>query len=121
MFAWIVSCFFGIISIFSSLAIKSELEKQVNRKQSIFLFHLFNFLISNGVFTATYIVFQGLIDNKVFIKFYVHFFKMLPFFLLVYFLCHILFLKYLIYKQKYIVSPDRKVLFIKETYLRKKK
>jgi hypothetical protein len=121
MFAWIVSCFFGIISIFTSLAVKNELEKQINRKQRVFMFHLFNFLISNGVFTTTYIVFKGHVDKKVFIKFYVHFFKVLPFFLLVYFLCHRLFLKYLSYRQKYVVSPDRKVLFIKETYLRKKK
>ena len=118
MFAFIISSIIGIIAIFCSLFIKFELERLIGRRKEIFLLHFANISITNVVIASAYYVFSGMFETNAH-PFYLIYLASLEAMLPIYVVCYLIYEHYEQAKKKYVVSEDKKVLYVKPKYFRK--
>ncbi len=118
MFAFIVSAVIGVIAIFCSLFIKFELERLIGRRKKIFLLHFANISITNVVIASAYYVFSGMFETNAH-PFYPIYLASLEAMLPIYVVCYLMYEHYEQAKKKYVVSEDKKVLYVKPKYFRK--
>jgi hypothetical protein len=124
MLTIMISAFAGMISIITSLYIKSELERMINRRKNIFLLHIANVWISNIVTSSSYYIFSGMFSKvqglKIIKEFLYVYLISLEFLLPIYVIMCIFFEEWKKTQKKYTISEDKKVLYIKEKYLSSK-
>jgi ABC-type Fe3+ transport system permease subunit len=118
MFAFMISSIVGIIAIFCSLFIKFELERLIGRRKKIFFLHFANISITNVVIASAYYVFSGMFETNAH-PFYLIYLASLEAMLPIYVVCYLIYEHYEQAKKKYVLSEDKKVLYVKPKYFRK--
>lgn len=117
---YVVSLFVIVISIVTTLYIKSELERVLQEKTDVAPFHICNIviilmasLLANVVMTK-YVI---RVEYNLILQLVIHLSMILP----IYLLGHFGFKKYKSIYQKYLTTENRKVVILNEKYLKKKK
>ncbi|MEK5064481.1 hypothetical protein [Cytobacillus sp. FSL R5-0596] len=109
-----------MISVFTTLFIKNELEQMFREKHNMIPFHICNILIT---FIVS-IVADAVLTIYIFGENYnwlLHLLILLFMILPIYFLGHLAFEKYKSVYKKYILAESGKILVLNEKYLKKKK
>lgn len=117
---YFVSLFVIVISVFTTLFIKNELEQMFREKHNMFPFHLCNMVITLMVSTVANAVFTIYVFGEEYnwlLQLGVLLFMILP----IYFLGHLAFKKYKSVYKKYSPAESGKILVLNEKYLKKKK
>jgi hypothetical protein len=117
--AYFVTIFVIVISVFTTLFIKNELERLI-REKDVLPFHICNVVIILMVSMLAHTVMTKYIIGNEFnwiLQLVILFFIILP----MYILGHFAFEKYKTIYRKYIPTEDRKVVVLNEKYLKKKK
>ncbi|MEH7180997.1 hypothetical protein [Neobacillus vireti] len=117
--AYFVSLFVIVISVFTTLFVKNELER-LFREKSVLPFHICNVVIILMVSMLAHTVMtKYIIGNEVnwFLQTVILMLIILP----IYLLGHFAFEKYKTIYRKYIPTDNRKVVVLNEKYLKKKK
>lgn len=116
---YFVSLFVIVISVFTTLFVKNELER-LFREKDVLPFHICNVVIILMVSMLAHAVMTKYIIGNEFnwiLQFVILMFNILP----IYISGHIAFEKYKKIYRKYIPTEDRKVVVLNEKYLKKKK
>jgi hypothetical protein len=117
--AYFFSLFVIVISVFTTLFVKNELER-LFREKDVLPFHICNVVIILMVSMLAHTVMTKYIIGNEFnwiLQLVILFFIILP----MYILGHFAFEKYKTIYRKYIPTEDRKVVVLNEKYLKKKK
>lgn len=117
---YFVSLFVILISVFTTLIFKNELEKMFQEKKGAVPFHICNVLITLIVSLAAHAVMTTYIMEYEFnfiLQLVIHMFMILP----IYISGHLAFEKYNSIYRKYIPTENKKVVVLNEKYLKKKK
>ncbi|MCM3707950.1 hypothetical protein M3205_19985 [Cytobacillus firmus] len=117
---YFASLFIIVISVFTTLFIKNELEQMFREKHNMIPFHICNILIT---FIVS-IVADAVLTIYIFGENYnwlLHLLILLFMILPIYFLGHLAFEKYKSVYKKYILAESGKILVLNEKYLKKKK
>lgn len=117
---YFVSFIFIVISVFITLTFKNELERMFREEKEVFVFHIFNVLITLTVaFASQAVITIYVVGNKF------HFIRdsliLLAIILPLYVLGHLAFEKYKAVYRKYAATENGKVLVLNEKYVKKKK
>lgn len=117
---YFVSFIFIVISVFITLTFKNELERMFREEKEVFVFHIFNVLITLTVAFASQAVITIYVVGHEF-----HFIKtaliLLAITLPIYILGHLAFEKYKTVYRKYAATENGKVLVLNDKYVKKKK
>lgn len=120
LLTYFVSFIFIVISVFITLTFKNELERMFREEKEVFVFHIFNLLITLTVAFASQAVITVYVIGHKF-----HFIKtsliLLAITLPIYILGHLAFEKYKIVYRKYAATENGKILVLNEKYVKKKK
>lgn len=117
--AYFVSLFVIVISVFTTLFVKNELER-LFREKDVLPFHICNVVIILMVSMLAHTVMTKYIMGNEFnwiLQLVILLFIILP----IYIFGHFAFEKYKTIYRKYIPTEDRKVVVLNEKYLKKKK
>jgi len=117
---YFVSLVFIVISVFISLVFKNELEQMFRVEEEVFIFHIFNVIITVMVAFASQAVMTIYLFGH---KFHLlrEVFILIAIILPVYIFGHLAFEKYKSVYRKYAATEQGKVLVLNEKYLKKKK
>lgn len=117
---YFVSLVFIVISVFISLVFKNELEQMFRVEEEVFIFHIFNVIITVMVAFASQAVMTIYLFGH---KFHLlrEIFILIAIILPVYIFGHLAFEKYKSVYRKYAATEQGKVLVLNEKYLKKKK
>lgn len=120
LLTYFVSFIFIVISVFITLTFKNELERMFREEKEVYVFHIFNVLITLTVaFASQAVITIYAVGHKF------HFIKtsliLLAITLLIYILGHLAFEKYKTIYRKYAATENGKVLILNEKYVKKKK
>lgn len=117
---YFVSLVFIVISVFISLTFKNELEQMFRVEKELFIFHIFNVIITLMVAFASQAVMTIYIlgDKFHFIR---DVFILIAIIIPVYIFGHLAFEKYKSAYRKYSATEQGKVLVLNDKYLKKKK
>jgi uncharacterized BrkB/YihY/UPF0761 family membrane protein len=117
---YFVSLVFIVISVFISLIFKNELEQMFREEKELFIFHIFNVIITLMVAFASQAVMTIYIlgDKFHFIR---DVFILIAMIIPVYIFGHLAFEKYKSVYRKYAATEQGKVLVLNDKYLKKKK
>lgn len=117
---YFVSFIFIVISVFITLTFKNELEQMFREEKEVFVFHIFNVLITLTVAFASQVVIMIYVVGHKF-----HFISnaliLLAITLPIYILGHLAYEKYKNVYRKYAATENGKVLVLNEKYVKKKK
>lgn len=117
---YFVSLVFIVISVFITLTFKNELERMYREEKEVFVFHIFNVLITLTVAFASQAVITIYVVGHKF-----HFIRevliLLAITLPIYILGHLAFEKYNTVYRKFAATENGKVLVLNEKYVKKKK
>lgn len=117
---YFVSLVFIVISVFITLTFKNELERMFREEKEVFVFHIFNVLITLTVAFASQAVITIYVVGHKF-----HFIRevliLLAITLPIYILGHLAFEKYNTVYRKFAATENGKVLVLNEKYVKKKK
>ena len=117
---YFVSFIFIVISVFITLTFKNELERMFREEKEVFVFHIFNVLITLTVAFASQAVITIYVVGHKF-----HFIRevliLLAITLPIYILGHLAFEKYNTVYRKFAATENGKVLVLNEKYVKKKK
>ncbi|WP_423409034.1 hypothetical protein AABM38_02805 [Heyndrickxia sp. MSNUG] len=120
LLTYFVSFIFIVISVFITLTFKNELERMFREEKEVFVFHIFNVLITLTVAIASQAVITIYVIGHKF-----HFISnaliLLAITLPVYLLGHLAFEKYKTVYRKYAATENGKVLVLNEKYVKKRK
>lgn len=120
VFTFLVSLIFIVISVFITLIFKNELERMFREEKEVFIFHLFNVIITLMVAFASQAVLTIYVFGHEF-----HFIRdvliLLAMILPIYISGHLAFEKYKKVYRKFSATENGKVLILNEKYLKKKK
>ncbi|MBY6053809.1 hypothetical protein ACXEO8_15000 [Cytobacillus firmus] len=117
---YFVSLVVIVISVFTTLFIKNELERMFREKNKMIPFHISNVLLTLMVSFAAHAVFTIYIIGDEFnwlLQLAILIFMILP----IYIFGHLAFEKYKSVYKKYIPAESGKILVLNEKYLKKKK
>ncbi|MBS4216670.1 hypothetical protein [Neobacillus rhizophilus] len=117
---YVVSLFMIVISVFTTLYIKSELERVLHEKTDTVPFHICNIvIIIMASLLAHAVMTKYVMGNKIdlMLQIVIHMFMIFP----IYILGNIAFEKYKTVYRKYLTTENRKVVVLNEKYLKKKK
>ncbi|MFP7299915.1 hypothetical protein [Neobacillus niacini] len=117
--AYFVTIFVIVISVFTTLYIKNELERLI-REKNVLPFHICNVIIILMVSMLAHAVMTIYIIGNEF-NWFPQLIILMSMILPIYFLGHIAFEKYKSIYRKYIPTENRKVVVLNEKYLKKKK
>ncbi|MBB3908002.1 hypothetical protein [Anoxybacteroides rupiense] len=117
MTALIASAFLSIILTMVLLSIKAVIERKFNRRRKISSLHVANVLLLGIIIAGLYYILSEANSRPSFPSFFYVYFGAIQLLLPIYALVCIGFSKYERKRKKYIISPDKKVLYIKEEYL----
>lgn len=117
---YFVSLVFIVISVFISLIFKNELEQMFREEKELFIFHIFNVIITLMVAFASQAVMTIYIlgDEFYFIR---DVFILIAMIIPVYIFGHLAFERYKSVYRKYAATEQGKVLVLNDKYLKKKK
>lgn len=117
---YFVSLFVIVISVFTTLFVKNELERLFREKKDVLPFHICNVVIILMVSMVAHAVMTIYIIGNEFdwiLQLVINMFIILP----IYILGHFAFEKYKSVYRRYIPTENRKVVILNEKYLKKKK
>lgn len=117
---YFVSLFVIVISVFTTLFVKNELEQLFREKKGVLSFHICNVVIILMVSMVAHAVMTTYIMGNEFnwiLQLGILMFMILP----IYIIGHFAFEKYKSVYRKYIPTENRKVVVLNEKYLKKKK
>lgn len=117
---YFVSLVFIVISVFISLIFKNELEQMFREEKELFIFHIFNVIITLMVAFASQAVMKIYILGHKF-HFIRDVFILIAIIIPVYIFGHLAFEKYKSVYRKYAATEQGKVLILNDKYLKKKK
>ena len=115
---YFVSLFVIVISVFTTLFVKYELERLLREKKDVLPFHICNVIIILMVSMAAHAVMAIYIMGNEY-DWILQF--ILMFFVIPIYIGHIAFEKYKSVYRKYITAENGKVIVLNEKYLKKKK
>lgn len=109
-----------VISVFSTLFIKNELERMFREEKEVFTFHFCNVIITLMASFVTHAVMTTYVMGNEF-NWRIQLILLILIILPIYILGHLAFEKYKAVYRKYAAAENRKVLVLNEKYMKKKK